>query len=361
MRRTAVLCLAAALTTACVFDGELKHDLGVVPERLDDGWEIATPESVGVSSGALERIHSTLLREDRFVGSLGMLVVKDDKLVWETYLRSRADRDHVHHVQSVTKSVTSLIFGIARDRGFFPSLDEPLSALFPDEMHGLDPSKHAITLEQLLTMSAGIHFPNTDFSVDTWTYHHDDPLRFILERPLDATPGERFEYTDADPQLIGYAIQRRTGASERALAERWLFGPLAITDYLWDEGPSDGVTMAAHGLHLRPRDLAKLGALVLDRGTFRGERVVSADWVDRMTTSHVTSDVQDPGGKPFEYGYYWWLFSGGFSAWGNGGQYVLVAPSQHLVVVHIALPDTADMDGSRLGDFVALVAPLLEP
>lgn len=356
---TAVAC-AAFLLTGCIFDRDLKHDYGVLPERLDDGWDIATPENVGLPKTALDRIHETLLREDRFVGSLGMLIVKDGKLVWETYLRSPADRDHYHHIQSVTKSVTSLVFGIAHDKGFFPSLDETVSDLFPDEMKGLDPVKRTITLDDLLTMSAGFDFPNVDFSIEMWTFSHSDPLRYILEKPLSAHPGERFGYTDADPQIVGYALERRTGFFERTLADRWLFRSLDITDYFWDAGPDDGVTMAAHGLHLRPRDLAKLGELVLEGGTFRGRRVISSDYIRRMTAAQVTSDVNDSSEEPFRYGFYWWIVPGGASAWGNGGQFVMVVPDRHMVLVHIALPDTADMDGSRLRDFVDLVAPLLK-
>ncbi|HSO35162.1 MAG TPA: serine hydrolase, partial [Labilithrix sp.] len=329
------------------------------PEPLGDGWAIATPESVGLSSAVLGGIHAQLLREDRFPGSLGMLVVKDDKLVWETYLRRRGDRDHYQAVQSVTKSVTAIVFGMARERGFFGSLDETIATIFPDEMPGLAPPKPAISLRHLLTMSSGLTFDNVDFSLQMWTFHHDDPLRHILDKPLYAAPGARFVYRDADPQVVGYALSRRTGRTEHSLAAEWLFGPLGITDYYWDRGPDDGITMAAHGLHLRPRDLAKIGELVLDGGSWRGRRLVSAEWIAEMTRAQTTSETDDQHGVPFPYGYYWWIVPGGAAAWGNGGQYVVVVPAKRLLLVHVALPDTADMDGSHLGDFLELVAPLL--
>jgi CubicO group peptidase (beta-lactamase class C family) len=176
------------LLSSCWFDEPLKHDLGVVPEPLADGWNIATPDSVGLSAEALSRIHAALLREDRFVGALGMLVVKDGKLVWETYLRSRADRDRYHHVQSVTKSVTALVFGTARDRGYFPDLSQNTGQLFADEMPGLEPIKATITLQQLLTMTSGLDFDNLDFDLEMYTFHHSDPLRYILEKPMYAAP-----------------------------------------------------------------------------------------------------------------------------------------------------------------------------
>ncbi len=368
MRRAAIvhafalasaIAVSGASTGACFFDEDLKHDYGVVPEKLDDGWEIATPASVGLSPAALDRIHDVLLREDRFPGSLGMIVVKDGKLVWETYLRRPSDRDHYHALQSVTKSVTSLVFGIARDKGYFGSLDETIGAIFPDEMAGLDPRKPNITLRHLLTMSSGLTFENIDFSLEMWTEHHADPLRYILDKPLYAAPGERFFYRDADPQTIGYALRRRTGFTEEALARAWIFAPLGITDYIWDRGHDDGITMAAHALHLRLRDLAKLGQLLLDGGVWRGSSIVSRSWIDEMTSKQATSDTLDGSGVPLPYGFYWWITPNGAAAWGNGGQYLVLVPSKRMLLAHIALPDTSGLDGSRLIDFLDLAREVL--
>jgi CubicO group peptidase (beta-lactamase class C family) len=361
MRRTRHLVLAAVValaTTGCWLEGKLKHDFGVVPVGLDDGWELDTPENVGLPSEALREIHEVLLEEERFPGSLGMLVIKDGKLVWEAYLRTRRDRDHYHHIQSVTKSVTSLAFGIARDDGLFPSLDTTMADLFPEKMAGLDARKHAITLRHLLTMSSGLDFENVDFSMEMWIGKPSDPLRYILDKPLYAAPGTVFRYRDADPQLLGYAIQRRVGTSERALVAQRLFAPLGIQDYSWESG-IDGVSLAAHGLHLRPRDLAKIGQLVLDGGEWRGRTLISKEWIAQMTSAQTISPTRDENGKFFDYGYYWWMVPNGASAWGNGGQFVLVQPARRLVIVHVAYPDTADMDGSHLRDFLGLLAPLL--
>ncbi len=345
--------------SGCLFDGKLKHDFGVVPEQLDDGWSIGTPASVGLSSDALARIHGVLLDEDRFPGSLGLLVVKDDTLVFETYLRSPADRDRIHHVQSVTKSVVATTLGIARDRGFLPSLDVTLAEIFPDYMARRDPRKGAITLRHLLTMSSGIDVDNIDFNLEMWTHHHADPLGYLLDKPLYAAPGARFYYRNADPQLLAYALERVTGRRLWALAEAALFTPLGISDYYWQTGPDDGVTIAGSSLHLRPRDLAKLGQLVLDGGSWHGHNVVSPAWVAAMTRAQATSDTHDANGDLYPYGYYWWITPDGFAAWGNGGQFVVVEPAKRLMFVHIALPDTSGMDGSKLGDFLALIKPLL--
>jgi CubicO group peptidase (beta-lactamase class C family) len=323
-------CLLLFLVSACLFDGDLKHDTGVVPEQLDDGWQTDTPENVGLSSSVLAGIHRELLREDRYRGALSFLVVKSGRLVFETYLRTRADQSQFRHVQSVTKSVTSLLFGIARDQGKLDSLELTTGTLFPNDVAGLEAKKASITLNNLLTMRSGIAFDNDDFSVEMWVGKPDAPIRYILEQPFYADPGEKYYYRDCDPQLVGYALTDLVGLTERELADRTLFGTLGIRNYYWEAG-RDGVSMAAHGLHVVPRDLAKLGLLMLQGGLWHGERVVSEEWLSLATTAHVDSDVEYAGGM-LGYGYYFWIVPGiGFATWGHGGQFVLVVPEQDLV------------------------------
>lgn len=359
-RRRWMLGSAALGLAGCLPDGRFKHRYTTVPERLDDGWELADPDDVGLDPAALEDIHEELLREDRQRGALGMLVVKDGRLVWETYLRDPGDRDLHHHVQSVTKSVTSLAFGIALDRGHFDALDQSLDELIPDELVGKAQDKGAITLEQLLTMRSGIDFDNQEFSIEMWVDRPSDPLRYMLRKPFYDEPGESFYYRDADPQILGYLLQRATGQTEEAWTRERLLSPLGIDQYLWEHGP-DGVSMAAHGLHLKPRDLLKIGQLMLEGGSFRGRQLVSRDWIARSTRAHVSAGDDGTKHAQLGYGYYWWTVRRRdvFSAWGRGGQHVLVAPSDRLVIVKIALPDTDDLQGGSLESFLDLVDPLL--
>jgi CubicO group peptidase (beta-lactamase class C family) len=237
-----------------------------------------------------------------------------------------------------------------------PSFDTTICSIFPDDCSGLDPRKQAITLEHLLTMRSGLAFDNMDFSVEMWVDKPAHPVRHILGKKLFAEPGEKYEYRDADPQLLGYAMQQLTGQTEEELARTLLFAPLGITDWYWDHG-GQGESMAAHGLHLRPRDLAKIGQLALDEGTWRGQRVVSQAWLDVATVPHVLTD------RPrLPYGYLWWIVpeAGGFSTWGHGGQYAFVVPARRLVLVMVSFPDTsADfLHGGELEQFIDLTRPL---
>jgi CubicO group peptidase (beta-lactamase class C family) len=346
--------------SGCLPDGRFKHRNSVVPEPLDDGWPIATPQDVGIDPTVLEEIHEELLRKDRQRGALGFLVIKDGQLVWETYLHDVRDRDRHHHIQSVTKSVTSLAFGLARARGHFPDLDATLQDFIPERLTGKARNKRNISLEQLLTMRSGIAFDNDEFSIEMWVDRPSDPLAHILRKGMYAEPGERFYYRDADPQVLGYLLQNATGESEEAWTRARLFAPLGIRDYLWEHGP-DGVSMAAHGLHLKPRDMGKLGQLLLDGGSFDGNDVLPPEWIELATTTQVSPGSAGTKHDTLGYGYYFWTVPNHavFSAWGHGGQHFLVAPEQRLVLVKIALPDTDDLAGNSLEEFVTLVEPLL--
>lgn len=353
--------LLACWTASCVFDGDLKHDNGIVPEQLDDGWEIATPQSVGVSPQALTEIHGALLDEDHRRAVLSLLIVKDGKLVFETYLRRTADRDNAWPIQSVTKSVTSVLLGIAIDRGDVTSVDQSLGEIFGDEVAGFEARKRSITLHHLLTMTSGIAFDNDDFYVEMWVPGAvpTNRLRYMLGKGMYADPGDTYYYRDVDPQIVSHALSELTGRSELELAQETLFAHLGIENYYWEQGP-DGVTMGPAGLLLTPRDLCKLGQLMLQGGLWDGERVVSEEWVSESTMGHVDSDKPLPGGGVLPYGYYWWVVPGfGFTAIGHGGQYVFVIPDHDMVIVQTSFPygEVADSD---FGSFFELVRPLID-
>lgn len=355
-----LLLLSVVALSGCLFDQDFKHRGPTVPAELGDGWQISNPEAEGVDPHALAAIHDELLEPERFVGALGFAVVKNGKLVFETYLRDQSDRDHVHHMQSTTKSVTSLLFGIGRDQGWMPSSDTALCSILADKCVGLDPRKLSITLEHLLTMRSGIAFDNDEFSVEMWVDNPSDPIRHILDKPMYADPGTKYYYRDADPQLVGYAMQALSGRSEESLALEFLFGPLGITNYYWDRG-SHGESMAAHGLHLTMRDLGKIGQLMIDGGQWNGTQIVSAEW-HHLSTSFKVATPERPR---LGYGYYWWMVpeAGGYSTWGHGGQYAFVVPSQRLVLLLVAMPDTDSdaLHGGLLDDFVDLTRPIWQP
>jgi CubicO group peptidase (beta-lactamase class C family) len=346
--------------SGCVADKPFKFPSTIVPEQLDDGWDVASPVDVGISQAALDEIYAMFLSEDRYYNAKSLLVVKDSKLVFEAYCRTPADRDTYGHIQSVTKSITSLVFGIVQTTGAVDSLEQPLYSIIPEKFPA-DEAKHSITLRHLLTMSSGLAFDDDDFSVEIYANKPDDPIRYILNKPLYDQPGASFYYRDCDPHLLSFAIWRLTGQTEEQWAAERLFAPLEIGDYYWDTDHT-GTTMGAHGLHLKPRDLAKIGQLVLDFGRWRGNQVVDSAWIATSTGKQVETGYSS-GPEMRHYGYYWWVlpYWQAIEAWGHGGNYILIQPKHNIVIVLTSLPDADnDIVATRPEQFHELIRPLLD-
>jgi CubicO group peptidase (beta-lactamase class C family) len=252
----------------------------------------------------------------------------------------------LHTLQSVTKSMTAIVIGIAIGRGELPSASvSVLDYVKGYEIDHLDERKRRITLEDLLTMRSGLEW-------DEWTYpvgdsrnsvtqleESDDWIQFVLDLPMAHEPGEVFVYNSGAAQLLSVIVKEATGLAIDAYAEEYLFQPLGINEYYWKKTPG-GWPDTEGGLYLRAEDLAKIGSLVLHGGVWEGEQIVPAAWIVEMTSPQV-ADVapQDPGWND-GYGYLWWLLGDQaqgapqvYGALGYGGQFLFVVPEYDLVAV----------------------------
>jgi CubicO group peptidase (beta-lactamase class C family) len=343
----------------CVQDAPFKFNYTTIPEQMNDGWQVASPEDMKISRTALDHVFNDFTSEDQYFNAKSLLVIKNGKLVFEAYCSSLQDRDRYAHVASVTKSVTSLVLGILRSEGYFASLDQTLYSIMPEKFM-TDKVKRSITIHQLLTMTSGIAFENDVFAVEIHGDKPDDPIKYILKKPMYASPGEKFKYRDCDPYLIGYAIQRLTGRSEESWAKERLFDPLGIKDYYWLTDHA-GTTTGPYGLHLKPRDMAKIGQMVLDNGRWKGNQIVDMSWISISTQKQVATNDQAES-HVYDYGYYWWILPKwkAFTAWGHGGNFIFIAPEKNMVIVMTSMPDVDDdVVGTLLDDFEELIQPLL--
>ena len=350
LARISVVITFISLLTGCLLDGSLKHRNTAVPEQLGDDWEISSPTAEGMDEAFLAEVYDMFYDEGRYYNALALLIVRNGKLVFETYSRGPKDRERLHHVQSVTKSVTSLVFGMVRDAGYFAVLDAPCASFMPEKF-AVAPDKSAITPRHLLTMRSGIAFDNDVFSVELHIKSPDDPVTYILGKPMYADPGEKFYYRDCDPHLLSALVSHVTGRTLEQWAKAYLFPEIGIAEYHWLEDP-EGTTTGAYGIYLKPRDLARLGQFVLQRGTWNSIEVISSGWVDESTTFQTETGFSD-----FDYGYYWWTVPelNAFTAWGHGGNSIFIAPAKDLVVVMISLPDVDnDTVGTKLPEFIPL-------
>jgi len=332
------------------------------PPQADDGWETASLLDVGMDPdpllGLLDLIEDT---ENHLIHSL--LIVKDQKLVFENYwpgadlnpvgldpVVKNFDRETLHYVASVSKSITSALTCIALDKGFIDSVEEPVFDHFLDHDDLRTDQTTQITLGHLLSFSSGFHWNEFVYGFDDPRDSHymmfssEDPIRHLLGRPLDTTPGALFHYNSGDTNLLGEIVRRASPSNTLIdFAVEHLFDPLGIDAFEWTRfGRAPEVTFASGGASLRPRDMAKLGALYLNGGTWNGTRLLSQAWVDESTEMVVPLIGNYP--TLYGYGYNWWLgrfqFSGTtfeyFRAAGWGGQDVFVIPSLELVIVFTA-------------------------
>jgi len=334
------------------------------PPAMDDGWSTSSLAEVGMDEGYLVSLMNRIERTESHLIH-GLLIVKGGSLVFEEYFDGQDiplqtgnlllgdtlnlewkhfDRDEFHHCASVAKSVTSQLVGIAVDRGYLSGTGASMISFFPDYARFRSPEKDRITVDHMLTMTSGLPFdeqssPIADPGNDARRlFYSEDPIAFMLARAVVHAPGTTYQYNSGTTVLLGEIVRRASGMSLPSFAREHLFGPLEISGFEWARIPrAQGVTMAAGMLYLRPRDMAKIGQLMLEEGVWNGRRVVSSEWVRRSVTQAIGMRGE---GHARGYGYQWKLGRyGGFDAFwaaGWGGQYVVVIPDLELVFVQTA-------------------------
>lgn len=310
----------------------------------EEGWLTASAEEVDLQPEVMDHLRKEV-EEGSFENLHGLIVVRRGKLAFETYAPGHKSED-LHYVASVTKSIGALLLGIAMDQGLFPAirdgaLDLSIEELFPQSKPWVDgsPNKQAIRLGHILSMTAGLAWDEDSHPYDDprndWVRVRDqaDPVKAVLSTPAEAVPGAEFVYSGGCSALLGALLERVTG-DPHEFAREAFFGPLGIHEFEWQDLAS-GVLDVPGGLHLRPRDMAKIGQMMLDHGLWRGRRIVSEDWVHESCNMKVENSF-GPG-----YGLHWWVgdyqFRGEsvfmYLASGHGGQRILVIPELEMVVV----------------------------
>jgi len=320
-----------------------------LPKSDVDDWRIEAQTAASIDSKPLCALIDHLETLKPNIHSV--LVVRRGSLVFEHYRRGVDQRggralgevahgpDVKHDVRSVSKSVVSLLVGIALDRKLIANIDQTVFTFFPQYASLRSPAKERISLRHLLTMSSGIawnqNIPYTDAqNSERRMTDAPDPYRYVLEQPLIEEPGKVWNYSSGSTALLAAVLHRTTGKWLPKFARDELFTPLGITDLEWMQMPASGEFAAAYGLRLRPRDMAKLGQLMISHGIWKGKPIVSAEWLKEATTGRFPVDTA-------YYGYQWWIRSSHvnakkidwFEAFGLGGQRIIIVPSLELVVV----------------------------
>jgi CubicO group peptidase (beta-lactamase class C family) len=338
------------------FDGTAEPDY-----RPADSWKTAIPEEQGMDS-------EWLYKMDRFIAEKGVdihcfLIIRHGYLVVDGCSDGH-EKDTIHFMASITKSVTAALVGIAIDQGYIKGVDQTLADFFgKDELVNDGSGKQAVSLHHLLTMTSGFDWPEERLSYNNpenivnqmilsknWT-------RFILARPIAASAQAEFNYNSGNSHLLSFVLRRATGMDVLSYAKKNLFEPLGITNVHWSKDPQ-GIPIGGFGLCMNPSDWAKIGYLYLKEGVSNGRQIISKDWIAKSTKNHVQAGSR-------RYGYHWWLLdtetsepvskpSSLYAAMGNKGQRIYVIPELDMVVVIAANlgEDESDLPETLLKSYI---------
>jgi len=293
-------------------------------------------EGSALDSTAYETLRARIARGS-WENTHAVVVVRDERLLIEDYFLGD-DRETLQDIRSCTKSIASILVGIAIDRGFLEGVDQKLMDFFPDYRRSADwdPRKDDITLHHMLTMSWGIDAPDFESSQSFTSIerYRENWVDELLSLPVAYDPGSRYVYSSAATCMFAPILERATGMPVEEFAERFLFQPLGIEHYRWTQLP-DGYPMVGGAFWIRPDEWVRLGLLYLRDGEWEGSAIVSPEWVRRSTSAQI--DVSPE--VDIHYGYYWatdqfrihgtWYRA--FHHTGHGGSILAVVPELDLV------------------------------
>ncbi|HAN19041.1 MAG: hypothetical protein A2X13_11400 [Bacteroidetes bacterium GWC2_33_15] len=262
-----------------------------------------------------------------------LVVFHKDTIIKEAFYGT-GGADVRQSVRSVTKSVMSILIGIAIDKGYLTSIDQTLGEFIDTSVYTITPEKSAIKISHLLSMTGGFEWNElTASGYNEWALA-ENQIQYLLDKPLIAEPGQLFLYNSAGTHLLSYIITKVTGMSTYEFSLQYLFNPIDIQEVDWYID-KQGYCNGGAGLIFTPHDMVKIGQLVLNHGIYKGKTIVSSDYIDMSTQMKISTG--NTMNFASDYGYCWWLgqkeeieyiFANGY-----GGQFIVIVPSLELIVV----------------------------
>lgn len=317
--RRGPLCRGAKLVSRCLLilwaawlplQTQTPDSAFAVPASLGDGWGRADPAVAGFDAAGLHSLLATMMNGETNLHSViierhGHLVAEvyrrgQDRSVYALFARQREFAPTVlRDTRSVGESVVSLLLGIAIKQGKVGALSTPAIQFFPEDGDLATPGCQAITLADFLTMSSGLEWREGGSGRDDehrlfWKW---SPTRYVFSRAIADPPGSRWNYNSGGVAVLADLLARATHLSLKDFVREALFEPLGIHDWEWT-ADLHGRPMAFTGLRMRPRDMAKLGRLILNHGQWRGRQIVPEEWIATSLQPRISTGIAD-----LQYGY----------------------------------------------------------
>lgn len=318
-------------------DAEVLETIDYTPLPGDD-WPVSTPEERGLDPMLVAELYQEAADLETIYG---LLVVKDGYLIAEDYFNSGSVGQKAL-LQSVAKSFTSALVGIALDQGCLSSVDQKMIDFFPDYAEQIgDPRKRQVSVRDMLKMRAG--FPSEEDDAALWeAAWSGDYVHHVVDFPLTSDPGTKFQYSNLTAHWLGVILARACDTDLKSFAQDQLFDPLGGEIGKW-KADLDGYNWAAGEIHVSARDAAKFGLLYLNGGQFQGQQIVPADWVRDSLKTYSERAYSNIGRfHDIGYGYQWWSATVGDHqvnfAWGHGGQLIVLLDDLDIVIVVTADP-----------------------
>ena len=297
---------------------------------FEDGLNVSAMNPMQIDTSLIREMVQKIDKGDYGVVN-SILIAIDDNLTFEEYFGGYAATD-LQGIRSVTKSIAALCLGIAIDQGKIKDVNEKVVDFFPEYAQNCPPGWDKITLQHLLTMSMGLDWGDgLDQRISAVS---NNIVKDVLSRPVKLEPGQTWEYRSPNVNLIAGIIKKATGMHADKFTKKFLFEPLGITHFNWELGKQNGYPRLDGTLAMQPRDLMKIGLMIMHKGKYDGKQIVSETWVDQCRQSQIRID------DVFSYGYLWWravsrsdpgaeiIFANGL-----GGHHIVLVPKYHLVVV----------------------------
>jgi CubicO group peptidase (beta-lactamase class C family) len=337
-----------------------------IPESFDSGWAVASLEDEGVEK---EKITDLIrdIRKEKFRNIHSVLLVKNGKLILEEYFHGY-NRETLHEIRSATKSIGSVLTGIAIDRGFIESANETIYPYFKsyEPVKKWNARVRQVTLKSLLTMTSGYtcdDHGSKKFECERNMYKADDWVEYALNLPMASQPGEHWAYNSASLWLVGEIISKTSGLTIPEFADKFLFEPMGIQDFKWGFSPKGRAWLAGNA-KMKPRDMARFGYMVLNKGRWKKTQIVSEKWITESTSEYARAH-----GGAYGYGYLWWRgktivnnrIIKTIAALGNGGQQIHIFPELDLIAVFTGGNYNSDLSVQPVEMLIKYILPAVLP